>query len=110
MTAQSRHRWNGPAMNVLFLTFAFPVLTAWAGDIPEKELSRQELLAIGKLTGACGVFRQMATFQGQTQLEGGDQFAARFLRAEAARLGKTPAQYVEACNKVIATYNELWNE
>lgn len=95
---------------VPLVTFALVSLAVSFGVRSEETFSKQEILSIAKLSGACGVFKQMATFQESTQLEGGSEFAARFLMAEAARLGKSPEEYVKQCNKVTAAYEKLWNQ
>lgn len=92
------------------VTFALVSLAASFGVRSEEKLSKQEILSIAKLSGACGVFKQMATFQESTQLVGGNEFAARFLMAEAARLGKSPEEYVNQCNKATAVYEKLWGQ
>lgn len=89
------------AMEIALLSLVAPIANA------EENLSIQEVLSIAKLAGVCGVFKQMAAFQEATQLEGGHVFAARFLMTEAARLGKTPEEYVTQCNRAIAAYERL---
>ena len=62
------------------------------------------MMAQAKMTGMCGLLHQLSTFQITTKMEGGDQFVARFIRTEAARLGLSPAKLIENCSYVTAEY------
>jgi len=70
--------------------------------------SLQGMLAISKMAGACGILQQMSAFQGTTKLENGDAFIQRFWSTEAARLGKTPEEYIATCNSTMSAYEKLW--
>lgn len=72
------------------------------------ELSMQDVIAVAKMTGACGILQSMSAFQANTQLEAGDEFLSRFWQSEAARLGKSSEQYLKDCQAAIAAYERLW--
>ena len=72
------------------------------------ELSMQGILSVAKMTGACGILQSMSAFQASTLLKGGDQFIERFWSTEAARLEKTPAQYIKDCQASINAYEKMW--
>lgn len=88
---------------VLVCVLAF-IGSARGDDSP----SIQGMLAISKMAGACGILQQMSAFQAATKLEGGDEFVQRFWSTEAARLGKTPEEYIAGCNSAISAYEKLW--
>lgn len=95
-------------MDFKSLIFSLVLITlvgcANAGD----SLDAQEILSIAKFTGACGILSAMSQFQNATQMEGGNEFIQRFWSTEAARLGKTPDQYIADCKKYIIAYQKLW--
>jgi len=68
-----------------------------------------EMLIAAKATGMCGTFKQMSIFQESTQMPGGDEFIARFLNTEAARLGMTLPEFLEKCQVATSKYVELIN-
>lgn len=72
------------------------------------ELSIQDMLSVAKLTGACGILQAQSAFQANTKLDGGDKFVERFWSVEAARLGKTPDQYIKDCQASITAYENMW--
>jgi hypothetical protein len=66
-----------------------------------------------KFTGGCTTLVQMAEFQKSTKMPGGDEFLERFLGMESARLGMSPAQYVQACadaDRVYRFYYKLTSD
>jgi hypothetical protein len=63
------------------------------------------LLATGKLTGNCGIFKLQLDFQDNTKLKGGEDFLARFWTMEAARLGMSLEEFVDGCHKIVAKYD-----
>jgi len=70
------------------------------------------IMVVSKMTGMCGIVKQMASFQETTKMNGGDKFMVRFWKTEAARLGLTLEEFVEQCNVVIekyAGYQEIFN-
>lgn len=67
-----------------------------------------EIMALAKASGACGIFRQMIQFQADTEMPGGDEFVARFLATEAARLGHTPKSYLDQCVTTVGGYAKYW--
>ena len=89
---------------VLVAFAIIPAGTAHSDDAP----SMQGILSIAKMAGACGILQQTSAFQATTKLEGGDEFVQRFWTTEAARLGKTPDEYIASCNEAISAYEKLW--
>ncbi|WP_223507843.1 hypothetical protein [Pseudomonas sp. BF-B-25] len=66
-----------------------------------------------KISGGCTTLVQMAEFQKSTKMPGGDEFLERFLGMESARLGKSPAQYVQMCadaDRVYQFYYKLTSD
>ena len=80
---------------------------SWADDIAS--LSDTELLAAAKLSGACGIIGQMASFQDSTKMPGGTEFLNRFMSTEAARLGWTLDQYLSNCRNALNTYQAYYD-
>ncbi len=70
--------------------------------------SAQEIMAVSKVAGACGILDSMLHFQKTTKMSGGNEFTTRFWVAEAARLGLSMQQYSDRCNKAITTYDKFW--
>jgi len=70
--------------------------------------SAQEIMAVSKIAGACGILDSMLHFQKSTKMPGGDEFAARFWATEAARLGLSVQQYSDQCNNAVTTYDSFW--
>jgi hypothetical protein len=68
------------------------------------------VLAIAKITGACGILDSMIHFQKTTRMPGGDEFVTRFWTVESARLGISVEQLSSRCNRATKAYNEMWNE
>jgi hypothetical protein len=62
-------------------------------------------MAIGKLTGACEVFKLQLDFQENTGFKGGKDFINRFWSIEALRLGETLEEYVKDCHATVDKYN-----
>jgi len=71
-------------------------------------LSMQQMLAVAKVTGACGMIRQALNLQEASKFEGGETFLTRLVATEAARFGKTSKEYIDDCNKATETYEALW--
>jgi hypothetical protein len=88
---------------LLVLTFSMPVALR-----AEDTIDPQGILAIAKITGACGIMDEMVSFQKKTKMEGGDDFVFRFWQTESARQGKTVQQMHDDCNKAISAYDFLW--
>ena len=82
--------------------------TSWADDAPL--VSGTELLAAAKLSGACGIIGQMASFQDSTKMAGGTEFLNRFMITEASRLGWTLDQYLERCRGALQVYQTYYEE
>lgn len=68
-----------------------------------------EIIVASKATGMCGAIQQMVSFQESTKMTGGDEFIARFVSTEAARLGKTVPEFVAQCEAAISIYTETMN-
>ncbi|QFU74262.1 hypothetical protein EY643_00585 [Halioglobus maricola] len=64
-------------------------------------------MVVSRIAGLCEGLKQVQVFQKSAQLEGGDEFAQRFLAAEAKRLNKTLAQLDTQCNQAESTYRQL---
>lgn len=67
-----------------------------------------ELMALSKMAGLCGAFKQMANFQEATQMAGGEEFFVRFVQTESARLGYEMDEMLENCTSVVAKYSALY--
>lgn len=80
--------------------------TAFAND--ENSFAKG-LLATGKLTGNCGIFKLQLDFQDNTELKGGEDFLARFWTMEAARLGLSLEEFVNNCHKIVEKYNTYYS-
>lgn len=92
-----------------FVWFCISISSAsWADETPT--VSGTELLAAAKLSGACGIVGQMASFQDSTKMAGGTEFLNRFMIAEAARLGWTLDQYLERCRGALKVYQTYYDE
>lgn len=52
---------------------------------------------------------QMARFQKDTLMPGGDEFLARFLNTESARLGMTYEQYLKQCTDAAKVYEHYYD-
>lgn len=90
----------------LFLILCFTLMSSTQTHADGQ--SAQEIMAVSKIAGACGILDSMLHFQKTTKMPGGDEFATRFWVAEAARLGLSIEQYSDQCNKAITTYDKLW--
>lgn len=77
-----------------------------ANDEKENSDFALGMLATGKLSGGCGIFKLQIVFQENTGLPGGNDFIARFWTTEAARLGMSLKEYAEACHKAIENYKK----
>lgn len=93
---------------VCVLIYLMAILLMSTSIKAEDEMGPQHMLAIAKITGACGIMGEMISFQKKTQLAGGDEFVVRFWQAEAARLGKTIEKYHSDCEDAIALYDTFW--
>jgi hypothetical protein len=68
----------------------------------------QDILAVSKFAGACGVMQQMVAFQTTTKMQGGDEFIARFWTTEFARLGKSKEAFIAQCEGSVSAYDKWW--
>lgn len=71
-------------------------------------LDPQTILAVSKVTGACGILDEMLDFQKKLKMDGGNEFVARFWQTEAARQGKTVKELSDSCDIAILTYEKMW--
>jgi hypothetical protein len=98
----SRYRTN---MKNLIIVFLMLSSFTYANEDQEGNDFAMDLLATGKLTGNCGIFKLQLDFQDNTKLKGGGEFLARFWTMEAARLGMPLEEFVNKCHKVVAKYD-----
>ena len=89
-------------------TFAL-IISIWFSVQPSYASDKRELMALSKLTGACGILDSLITFQTTTKFEQGKEFVYRFWSVEAARLGMESAEeLMEVCLEVVPKYDALW--
>lgn len=88
--------------NLLLILFFIGIAHA------QNDLSGQEVMAISKIAGACGIFNSMAYFQKATKMAGGEEFMNSFWNTEATRLGISLEDYIDKCNRSIEVYDNLW--
>lgn len=93
-------------MKQIFLILLSLTFSQYSLSNDDKEVNHFALsmLATGKMTGGCGIFKLQIDFQENTGLTGGDDFMARFWTTEAARLGMTLEEYATSCHKMVASY------
>ena len=101
--------------NIVILFFScFIILTPYMSQADKNSnllnnISSDDMLSIlsmAKVTGMCGMLKQLTNFQETTRMDGGDQFILRFLRVEAARLGVTIEEFLERCKTSTSEYNK----
>ena len=63
----------------------------------------RNLMINAKVAGMCGAIGQMTAFQKSTQMPGGNEFLVRFIKTEAARLGKDFKHFMQDC--VVSSKN-----
>lgn len=83
------------------------ILFISTNSFANKNSELENILIVSKVTGTCGVFKQLSYFQSTTQMKGGDEFLVRFFNTEATRLGKTLPQMLEECNESVRLYTSL---
>ena len=90
-------------------TFAL-IISVWFLSQPSFASDKQELMALSKFTGACGILDSLIVFQTTTKFEQGKEFVYRFWSVEAARLGMESAEkLMEVCLEVVPKYDALWS-
>jgi hypothetical protein len=94
-------------INALVIATA-TALTATPAQSQDK-LTPQDILAIAKMAGACGILDSMIQFQNTTRMAGGNEFVTRFWAVEAARLGMSVEQLSDRCTRSINAYDRMWN-
>lgn len=77
------------------------------GAVAEEDFSMQSLMALGKLTGLCGIFTSQLIFQDSTIMPNGDEFLVRYWTTEAARLGMTLEELGSTCKTSVEKYNGI---
>ncbi|MBL0009984.1 MAG: hypothetical protein IPP22_01185 [Nitrosomonas sp.] len=87
--------------SLILISLVFIIFIVNANVNAQNDLSGQEVLAISKMSGACGILNSMIYFQNTTKMPGGDEFVKRFWGVEAARLGFSMQEYSEAVKKSI---------
>ena len=92
-------------ISFLLLIFVFSPIV-YSDDDQESSDFARGLLATGKFSGGCGIFKLQIEFQENTQLAGGSEFIARFWTTEAARLGMSLEEYAEQCKTVVQSYKD----
>ena len=91
------------------LLFLAALLTCFTVPARAGDIEVDGVLAAAKLSGACGVFKQMVHFQEATQMPGGEEFISRFISTESSRLGWTNIEYAENCKKAVKLYTDMVN-
>ena len=66
------------------------------------------IMAVSKVTGACGIVAGMAQFQMATKMDGGTEFLVRFIETEAARRGMSREEWSAECKQAVTTYDGFW--
>lgn len=94
--------------HALALALVFGVAATVSAQAADVGGDLQEILAISKTAGVCGVMQQMVAFQSTTKMPGGDEFIVRFWTTEFARLGKSQEQFIRECELAIARYDAYW--
>lgn len=89
-------------LNALLFSLGFSVAC-----FAEDDLSIESLMALGKLTGACGIMNSQIVFQQTTGMPEGDEFLVRYWTTEAARLGMTIEKYGASCSQSIDSYDQF---
>jgi hypothetical protein len=75
----------------------------------ESQGSGQEVLAVAKIAGACGILDSIIHFQKTTRMPGGDEFVSRFWSTEAARMGMSVEQLSQRCDRAVTMYDQIWS-
>jgi len=86
-------------------TYAIILMTPLSAVADDTQV--EGILAMAKYAGFCGAIIGMYGFQKSTKMPGGDEFLARFVATEAARLGVTLDKLMENCRGSISGYDEL---
>ncbi len=96
------------AISLLLLAASFPASYQTHAAEESSGQTVQEVLAVAKIAGACGILDSQIHFQKTTKMPGGDEFVSRFWAVEAARLGLSIQQLSERCNSAVTIYDEFW--
>lgn len=90
---------------ISLITISF-VSTAATQEPKDNTKFIQDLMLYSKWAGMCGTLKQMGSFQESTKMPGGDEFIARFLATEQARLNISPQQLLDVCEKATSAYHD----
>lgn len=93
--------------NLLLAPFLVISLSSYA--YADSNGSGQEVLAVAKIAGACGILDSIINFQKTTKMTGGDEFVSRFWAVEAARMGISVQELSLRCNKAVVMYDQIWS-
>lgn len=95
-------------MDLIFKYAAALILMGAVGASAEPDFEKfKTIMYSAKMAGMCGNIQQMMEFQESTNMAGGDEFIARFVKTEAARLGYTNEQLIASCEYAATTYKTL---
>jgi hypothetical protein len=83
------------------------LLAALVLSQPVHASDARDMLVVAKYAGFCGAIIGIYNFQQATKMAGGDEFVARFIATEAARLGTTVEKIVANCQASIKSYDEI---
>jgi len=70
-------------------------------------VSPQSVLMIANVAGECDVLYSMVEFQKKNNINGGQEYVAKFWASESAKMGLTVEQLSERCSKASAAYEKL---
>lgn len=91
-------------ISILLFTICFSGFTHANNNTP-----LVDALITAKTTGMCGAIKQMTAFQESTKMPGGDEFIVRFIKTEAARLGKSLPEFLAQCETAVSSYMSIMN-
>jgi len=73
------------------------------------EVSPQGALMVANVAGECEMLYSMIEFQKQSNIQGGEEYVAKFWSAEAAKMKLTVEQLSDRCKKSTAAYDKVWD-
>ena len=72
-------------------------------------VSPQGALMVANVAGECDVLYSMVEFQKKNNINGGQEYVAKFWASEAAKMNLTVDQLSARCEKTAAAYDKLYN-
>ena len=88
------------------LTVLFFVTVA---SLPARaDVSPQATLMVANVAGECDILYDMVDFQKKNNINGGEEYVAKFWASEAAKLSLSVEQLSDRCGKSTAAYDKLW--